>query len=67
MRLGVLDRTTDSGIAETERGRLHLQTRCLVCGRAQPKLVGGLGAILAGRHHVGGMQARGVGRVDGSL
>ena len=60
----VHDRPADRGVAEAVAGALDLEARRLVGRGAQPVRVRRLGAVDLRRHHVGGMQAGGVRRVD---
>ena len=60
----ILDRPPNRNVAKAEVGPLDLQARCLVGRRAQPFICGRAGAIDLRRHHVGGMQAGAMRRID---
>ena len=67
VRLGIVDRLADRRIAETVAGVLALHARRLVGRRPQPGRIGRLRGIDIRRHHVGGVQAGRMRRVDLAL
>src|SRR6478672_4093278 len=64
MRVGARDWTSNRRVAHAVIGKLHLNARVLVRGRAQPVSVRRLGTIHTRGSHVGKVQTRAVRGVD---